>query len=138
MVGGIRDVGTYGEFGGFVIRTQLGTYKGIPQRNLTTCSEVNILPQSHVFVGRRWVPIYPGNAKISFVWRGNLYGKYVLSRIKLIGNIKFEGAKRSGYILIVGDLLPINPDIGSIVDGIKMQPDLFVVEIFRKCEFGTE
>src|SRR5580704_1057923 len=68
MIGGISEFGRKREFRGPVSGVELGICERIPQRDVAAGSEEDFAPDSGVFVGRRGIPVHPGEAEIIFFW----------------------------------------------------------------------
>ena len=69
----------------------------------------------------------------------NLYGNAILSpRQRVFGNIESETAKHTDRITAIGNLVPVYPDIGTVINPLKIQPDLFVAVLFRQNDHCSE
>src|SRR5882762_11020868 len=88
--------------------------------------ENNFLPQAHVFVRWRGVPIDPSDAEFRSVRRSDRDGHYIFrADLNEVGDIKFVTAESAGDGIRTSEFFAIDPDIGPVVDPAKCEPDAF-------------
>jgi len=138
MIGRVAHFGAQRQRGGFVVRSKLGLNERMPQRNIPAACQIHLSPDAHVFIGRRGIPIHPGEAEIVFPRGKDFHGHGVLPGAQQTLDVVFVGAVRPGHIGAVGDLLTIHPDIGAVVDAEEMKPRLFVDVLARRGELHPE
>src|SRR5262249_58508547 len=98
-----------------------------------TRREVHVIPQAHVLVGRRRIPISPVNPEILERLREDFDRKDVPSRLGEFGSdIEFKRPIRSRNIFSVGDLLPVYPHIRAVIDSVKMERHVPMISWSRK------
>src|SRR5216684_6270530 len=72
----------------------------------------NFLPQTHVFIRRRGVPIDPGDTELGGMRWSDRDGHYVFSAdLNEIGDIKFVTAESAGDRVRAREFFAIDPDI---------------------------
>ena len=97
--------------------------EGIADGDVGGLGKKNFFPDAHVFVGRRGIPVNPGDAEIVFSRSGNFDGEGVGGAgFQIFGDIEFEGAVGAGDVFGVGDFLAVEPDVGAVVDSVEMEP----------------
>ena len=86
----------------------------------------NFLPQAHVFVRWRGIPIDPSDAEFRSVRRSDRDGDDVFrADLNEVGDIKFVTAESAGDGIRTSEFLAVDPDIGPVVDPAKREPDAF-------------
>ena len=55
-----------------------------------------------------------------------------------IGYVEAEALKHAGDFVVAGNQLAVDPDIGAVVDAVKMEPDDLAFEIGGQGELGAE
>src|SRR6266481_2793124 len=97
---------------------------GVTHRDGTARREHHFLPQAHVFVRWRGIPIDPGDTELGRVRRSNRDGHYVFrADLNEVGDIKFVTAESAGDRVRARELFAIDPDVGPVVDAAKRKPD---------------
>jgi hypothetical protein len=107
-------------------QVQFRNNRGIAQGHRPAGGEINLAPQTHVLVRRRWIPIDKSDCQIVFRGSENLHGENVFSAgLQRTADIEFVSAPGSGDLIGVGNLFSIEPYVGAIVDSSEIQPDRF-------------
>src|SRR5437660_6135096 len=102
MVGSIPRLHRNGERGGGVVVPELGCYERVAQGNIPAGCNIHVLPQPHVFVGWRRIPVNPGNSQVALVWSEDLNRQDIrLSGYQLLAHIKFEKTECASDIVSV-------------------------------------
>src|SRR5258708_31851558 len=110
-----------------------GNYGWVSKSNWPTGPDLNIAKQPHVFVWRRGVPIHKGDREILVCWRKGLDGEHVLlPGERCFGHVEFVSSPRAGNIVRLRNLLPIQPDVGAIVDPAEIEPDRLALAAGRQ------
>ncbi len=68
---------------------------GIPHDDVTARREIRGLPDAHVLVRRRWIPVDPRGLKIGWLRREHLDGDRILSSVHRVGDIELDATIRS-------------------------------------------
>ena len=111
---------------GLVVRRRINfrDHRGIAQSHRTAGGDIHVAPKAHVLVGRRRVPVDKRDRQVGVGGREDLHRENVgFSRRCGIGNIEFVGAPCAGNVVRFRDLLPIQPNVGAIIDSAKVKPD---------------
>src|SRR5579864_4859169 len=101
MAGGVLQLGGDRQLRG-IIRggIQFRDDRGITQSNRAAGGEVDLAPQSHIFVGRRGIPVDKGDRQIVLSGGEDLYGENVFStRLQRFGDVEFVGAPGAGDVV---------------------------------------
>src|ERR1700726_2117797 len=115
MVRGIVQIGTDRQARRLVIVLKLRGNKRIAQRDVTAGGKKHFLPDAHVLIRRRGIPIHPSNSEV--VLPGSRYfdGQGIwFAGVERLAYVELKGRKRSRDVFSVGDLLPVEPDIGAV------------------------
>src|SRR5205807_2179919 len=125
LVGSILHLHDYSQLRAVIgWRIDLRNYRGIAQCDRPAGSQVDVTPEAHVFVGRRRIPIHEGDCQVAFGWRKRLDRNHVFgARMRDSADIKFISAPRAPDLFEVGDFLAVDPDVGPVVDPLKVQPN---------------
>src|SRR5208283_857605 len=98
----------------------------------TTSAQRHVAPQTHVLVWRSGVPVYPVD------------GQVVRGCSKDFGceHIGFAGFDKAGDVEFVnsvgaGELMPVEPEVGSIVNAVEMEPDGFPLVFVWQLDLGA-
>ena len=103
-------------------------HKRMPHGHRPAGADKGFAPKAHVLIGWHGVPIHKGDSQV--VFRGSK--DLDCERVRLVvdqagGNVKFIRPKSPGNLFAVGNLFSIEPDIGPIVDALKVQPVLLAL-----------
>ena len=101
----------------------------IAHSNVAAGSQKHFLPDPHVFVRRRGIPVNPSNSQVLFAGRGYFESQCVgLAVFQVFRHVKFVGAIGSRDFLLSREFLAVDPDVGAVVDAQKMQER---IRVFR-------
>src|SRR3989442_15937550 len=101
----------------------------------TTGAEVDVTPQSHVLVRGRRVPIHPVDAELLFGGSEHLNSQNIdLSRKGERTHVELVDPIRACNIPSGGEFAPVQPDVGTVVDTLEMQPDAPARVLARQLE----
>ena len=116
----------------------IGERRRIPNRDRTGALKPNMLPDAHVAITRWWNPIPSQSGHFCYVslkgriasrfavaWNaGDINGKNANrqsvgpSRVYQAGDIELKATKHACDILLVSNLLAVNPHVGPVVDAV--------------------
>ena len=92
------------------------------QRSRIAAGQIDIFPESHIFIRGGGIPVHPGDREIIFLRREYFNGQGICTfRMQSLADVKGEGSESSRNILCITDLLAIQPDIRAIVQGMGMR-----------------
>ena len=121
--GGIAQVSGYGQCGSLIVGIESGCYEGIAHGHRATLGQKNLLPDAHILVRGRGIPVHPGNPQVVLSGRSDFHGDGIgLAGSQQLRDIEFVAAVGPRHFGIVGDHLPIDPDVGAVVDPQEMEP----------------
>src|SRR5579859_7095112 len=96
------------------------------QGNGTARREDDFLPEAHVLVGRRGIPIDPRDAEFVGMGSRDFDGNYVPGAgFHVLRDIERVAAKSANDFIRAGDFLSVDPDVGAVIDASKLEPDGF-------------
>src|SRR5215472_7155223 len=99
-------------------------------------AQVDPTPKSHILVWRRRIPVHPVDSQIIGRLGGYFHCEHVREAVLChFTHIKFVSAISPRYVVAIGDLATIHPDIRSVVDSVEMQPHMLPRKIRRQLEF---
>ena len=103
---------------------------GVAHGNRAARGEDDFLPEAHVLVGRRRIPIDPGDAEFVGVGRGDFYGDDIFCAGFDVGrDIEFIAAKRADDLIRAGDFFAVDPDVRAVIDSAKRHPNRFPIKL---------
>ena len=74
--------------------------------------------------GGQGFPVDPVDAEVGFGGREGFDGDGVfLAGVQVVSHIEVVGSIGAGDLLVVGDLLAVDPEIGAVVDAAEVQPE---------------
>ena len=139
MIGGIAEFGAEHEVRCGVVRMEFRGDERLAQRHAARGSEEDFAPHAGVFVGRCGIPVYPGEAEIIFFGSKDFDGEGVLAGlVQEIADLKFVGTIGAGDVVASGELLAVEPDVGTVIDAQEMEPDETIGRIGGRGEFGAK
>jgi hypothetical protein len=110
-------------------RIEIRDHVGMAQADRSRGGNINLAPQPHVPVGRGRVPVHPGDGQVAVAGREDLDGEGVnFARLCQRAYIELEDGVGPGSLLRVGDHFSVKPDVGSEVDAVEMELELFPLE----------
>src|SRR5207248_2168682 len=110
----------------------------MPKRNRTARAQRNRSPHSQVLVARHGIPVDPIIGTIARLGREDLNRKSIgCSRTKALMHLKFVGAEGAPHLRLISYLFSVKPDVGAVVDAIKLQPGVLVAIAGGNLEFGA-
>src|SRR6266851_1543119 len=124
-----------GQLGGFVFGIQLGGPKWIAHRHIPARPQKYFLPNPHVLVGRRRIPIHPGDPQVVLSWSEHLdRQRILLPRLQKPAHVEFVRSVGARDVVRIRHLLPVDPDVRPVVDAQKIQPLRFLRLSCRRGE----
>ena len=97
---------------------------GEAQLHGTAGGEIDIAEEPGVLVGGRGVPVHKGEGEVIGRRRKHLDGENVFAEVEqAAAEIEFEDAPGPGDVVLAGDLLAVEPDVGAVVHAIEVQDD---------------
>ena len=105
-------------------------------RDWTAGCEIHLAPQPHVFVRRRRIPVHKCNRQIGIARRIHLDREHVrCAQFHSFRDVELVGAPGSCHLLRVGNLLPVKPDVGAVINASEIQPNRFAPVAHRQNKF---
>ena len=103
MIGGVAQFSGKRERGGFVGRVELGVGKGMAESDGAAGGQKDFAPHAGIFIGRRGIPVHPGEAEIIFFRGEDFDGQRVLPVfVEELADLEFVEAIGSGNIVAIG------------------------------------
>lgn len=102
----------------------------VAHRNRAARGKHDFLPETHVLIWRRRIPIHPGDSQLVGVWRGDFHGHHIFCAcFDKRRHIKFIAAKRANDLVRARDLFAVDPYVRAVIDSTKGEPDGFSIKL---------
>ena len=105
------------------LEVQFGHDEGVLDRDIARGPHPDAAEEAHGVVGRGRVPIDPADRRLALFRRDDLHGEDVLLRLPDVRR-HVDGEAPVGAVdgVRAGHLLPVEPDVGPVVDAVELEP----------------
>src|SRR5262245_21349006 len=102
----------------------MGDHLRISDRYWSTRRDVNISKDSHVLIGRHWIPIHPRPAKIIDLGRKDFHSECIhATRISGFTDIQFMNPESTRNLIGPGKTFTVQPNVCTEIDPIEVKPN---------------
>ncbi len=107
----------------------------ISNRHIPACAHKYRLPQTHVLVRRRRIPVDPGRLQIRRRRRKDFNRESVLgAALDCVSDVKLVAPIRPHYRCRIGEASAVQPDVRPVVDAIEVERDALAAHCRRHAE----